>query len=307
MRLERLLSIILILSNKKIITGKELSEHFEVSLRTIYRDIEKISSAGIPISAIGGKNGGFSMMDTFNVKNYFLNNNESLFLGSLLENLSVIFGRNNYFNEIILKQKSILNKKNNSEEKSLKIDLSHFNIENSLKKYFKIINEAIEECRYLSFDYTNRNLKEEKRLVEAIQISFENGNWYLISYCLDRKEYRKFKFLRMRNLEIKEKFLKNFHNLDMIKEIFTRKYIEKSIKVELLFSKEIGNHLKEFFPEEKIAQQNDGNFLVKEFFPYEEGLIKFILGFGKNCKILKPDYLIKDFRKYLKKIEENYF
>jgi predicted DNA-binding transcriptional regulator YafY len=72
MRADRFLSILIIISQKGLVTGKELAEHFEVSLRTIYRDIEKISEAGVPIAAIGGKGGGYYLMENYTLNNLFL-------------------------------------------------------------------------------------------------------------------------------------------------------------------------------------------------------------------------------------------
>lgn len=103
MRVNRLLSMLLIISKKRLVTGKELSEHFEVSVRTIYRDIEKISEAGIPIASIGGKGGGYYLMENYHIDNLFLNKKEARTFLSVMGNLDFLFGKNNVFNDMILK------------------------------------------------------------------------------------------------------------------------------------------------------------------------------------------------------------
>jgi predicted DNA-binding transcriptional regulator YafY len=103
MRADRFLSILIIISQKGLVTGKDLAEHFEVSLRTIYRDIEKISEAGVPIAAIGGKGGGYYIMGNYTLNNLFLNRKEAEPLIAVMDNLKFLFGNNQQFNDIVLK------------------------------------------------------------------------------------------------------------------------------------------------------------------------------------------------------------
>jgi predicted DNA-binding transcriptional regulator YafY len=154
---DRLLSILIIISQKGLLTGKELAEHFEVSLRTIYRDIEKIGKAGIPIAATGGKGGGYYIMENYNIDNIFFTKKEIEPLISVMDNLKLLFGNNPQFNAIVLKFEALRNNKNQEHDK-LDINLSHLNMEQELKEYLFLINKAIDENLLLEFEYINRKM-----------------------------------------------------------------------------------------------------------------------------------------------------
>lgn len=305
MRVDRLLSILLILSNKGKVTAEVLAEHFEVSVRTIYRDVDKISQAGIPIAAIGGKGGGFYIMENYSVDNLFFNKGEFQTLMAVMDGLKVIFGKNQQFNDIVLKFQHSYKKEEGSNDK-LNINMSHFSMEDELKEYLHIMNKGIEESKLLLFHYINRNMEHSERTVEPIRIEFSSGQWYLTGYCRNKKDYRKFKLVRIRNLELGDSFLKKFISKKELEEIFDKSYDKTSIKIKLKFTNRIGNQLTEYFLKERIKKGEDGCFIVEGYFPYEEGLIKFILGFGNECEVIEPEYLREDIKNYLKKILGKY-
>ncbi len=305
MRVDRLLSIILILSNKGKVTGKELAQHFEVSLRTIYRDIDKISQSGIPIAGIGGKGGGFYIMENYHLDNLFLNKGELNTLMAVMDSLNVMFGKNDEFNDIVMKLQNSYRKQSCKKTK-LDINISHFSMEDELKEYLFLMNKAIEESRLLIFYYTNRNMEYSKRTVEPIKIEFSQGQWYLTGYCRNRNDYRKFKLVRMKNLRLGKDFIKRQISKEELKQVFNNNYNEESIKVKLRFTSRFSNQLTEHFYKDSIKKSEEDYYIVEEYFSYEEGLIKFILGFGKECEVIEPKYLREDIKKYLKKISKKY-
>lgn len=305
MRVDRLLSILLIISNRGKVTGKELAEHFEVSLRTIYRDIEKIGEAGIPIASTGGVGGGFYIMDNYNLDKLFLNKGEFNTLMSVMNSLSFMFGKNEKFNDIVLKFENShdIGKTNNER---FSINMSHFSMENELKEYLYMMNKAIEESRLLIFDYINRNMEYSERIIEPIQISYSSGQWYVTAFCRTRGDFRRFKLVRIRNIRIGEYFLKREVSNEELDRIFNEGYVKRSIRVKLKFTDKIGEQLSEYFGRENIKKTNDNSYMVEESFPYEEGLIKFILGFGKECEVIEPDYLRKETKEYLHDVMAKY-
>ncbi|MGH4122719.1 MAG: helix-turn-helix transcriptional regulator [Clostridium sp.] len=305
MRAERFLSILIIISQKGLVTGRALAEHFEVSLRTIYRDIEKISEAGVPIAATGGKGGGYYIMENYTLNNLFLNKKEVEPLIAVMDNLKFLFGNNPQFNDIVLKFETL----RNSEKKecdNLSIDMSHFSMEKELREYLFLINKAIEDNRILEFEYINRKMEYLKRIVEPIQIEFTNGHWHIIAFCRIRKDYRKFKLVRVRNMKLGGCFIKNPISKEEIENIFSKSYEENSILVTLKFSSEIGGQLSEYFSKEKIILLENGTYIVEDFFPEDEGLKKFILGFGSDCEVIGPDKLRREMVEYIKNIYSKY-
>jgi len=305
MRADRFLSILIILSQKGLVTGKELAEHFEVSLRTIYRDIEKISEAGIPIAATGGKGGGYYIMENYNLNNLFFNKKEIEPLLAIMDNLKFLFGNNKQFNDIVLKFDTLRNSEEQEYDK-LSIDMSHFSMEKDLREYLFLLNKAIEESRILEFEYINRKMEYAKRIVEPIQIEFTSGHWYITAFCRIRKDYRRFKLVRIRNMKLGKNFIKNPISQEELEEIFNKSYEENSILVTLKFSNEIGEQLSEYFSKDKIKLLENGEYIVEDFLPEDEGLKKFILGFGNNCEVIAPSKLRKEMSEYIKDIYSKY-
>lgn len=305
MRVDRLLSILLIISDKRLVTGKELAEHFEVSLRTIYRDIDKICEAGVPIASIGGKGGGYYIMENYNIDNLFLNKKEVQTLIPVVDNLNFLFGRNQKFNDMVLKFKNVYENEDIKNNK-LSINMSHFSMEEELKEDLFLIDEAIEKVRLLEFDYINRRIEYSKRMVEPIRIEFIRGEWYLAAFCRVRNDYRRFKLVRIRNLRLGDEFIRKDISNEELDKIFCESYDKKSIKVKLKFTERIGRQLSEYFSKNSIKPEKDGTFIVEDFFPYEEGLIKYILSFGKDCEVLSPDNLREEVEDYIKGILVNY-
>ncbi|MBU5591199.1 YafY family transcriptional regulator [Clostridium sp. MSJ-4] len=305
MRSDRLLSILIIISQKGLVTGRELAEHFEVSLRTIYRDIEKISEAGVPIAATGGKGGGYYIMENYNLNNLFFNKKEIEPLIAVMDNLKFLFGSNPQFNDIVLKFETLRNSEKKEYDK-LSIDMSHFSMEQELREYLFLINKAIEDNKILEFEYINRKMECSERIVEPIQIEFAGGQWYIIAFCRIRKDYRRFKLVRVRNMRIGESFIKSEISKEEIEKIFSEGYEKNSILVTLKFSSKIGEQLSEYFSKDKIKLSEKGTYIVEDFFPRDEGLKKFILGFGNDCEVIAPEKLRNEMKKYINKIYNRY-
>lgn len=305
MRVDRLLSMLLIISKKGTVTGKELAEHFEVSLRTIYRDIEKLGEAGIPIAAIGGKGGGYYIMENFNVANLFLNKEEAHTFMAVMDNLSFLFGKNEKFNDIVLKFENTYKHEKSKTEK-LSINMSHFSMETELTEYLFQMNKAMEEDKLLVFDYCNRSMEYAERTVEPVQIAFSSGQWYLVAFCRYRNDYRRFKLVRIRNLKMGDRFEKRDISKEEIEKIFKDNYHRQSIQVTLKFTEQIGEQLTEHFHKDTIKKTEDNQFIVVDHFPHEDGLIRFILSFGKECEVVEPRYLREELKEYVKELLLSY-
>lgn len=305
MRSDRLLSILIIISQKGLVTGRELAEHFEVSLRTIYRDIEKISEAGVPIAATGGKGGGYYIMGNYNLNNLFFNKKEIEPLIAVMDNLKFLFGKNPQFNDIVLKFETLRSSENQGKDK-LSINMSHFSMEQELREYLFLINKAIEENRTLEFEYINRRMEYSNRIVEPIQIEFSDGQWYITAFCRARKDYRKFKLVRVRNMKLGDSFIRKPISKEEIEKIFSASYEKNSIFVTLKFSNKIGKQLSEYFSKNRIKSLEDGAYLVENFYPDDEGLKKYILSFGDECEVVAPLKLRKEMLEYIKKIYTKY-
>lgn len=302
---DRLLSILLVLLRKGKLTGGELAEHFEVSVRTIYRDIDKLSAAGVPVAALGGKAGGFYLLDNYRLEHMVYNTSEKNTMLTMLTSLNVLFGKNKQFNDIVLKFENAYRNEPLAGHR-LMIDMSHSNLEPELQEYIFTINQALETSKLLIVHYINRNLESAERIVEPIRLEFVAGQWFVAGFCRNRMDYRRFKLVRIKSMRLGDYFCpRNLSEVEL-DEIFRRSYSQKNIKVKLRFSERIGGQLTEYFLKSQIEKNKEGGFLVEADFPYEEGLFKFILGFGGDCEVLEPTDVRQAVISYLEHILGKY-
>lgn len=304
MRSERLLAIIIIISQKGMVTGKELAEHFEVSLRTIYRDIEKISEAGVPVAAAGGKGGGFYIMEGYNLNNLFFNRREIAPIKAVMDNLSLLFGNNTQFNDIVMKFKSL--SQGEERQEKLTVNMSHFSMEKELREYLYLLDKAIEQNRLIEFDYINRRMDYSRRIAEPMQIEFSDGHWYVAAYCRSRNDYRKFKLVRIRNMKLCGSFEKRDISPEKLKAVFNKSYEKNSLFITMEFSQRIGEQLDEYFSKDMITCSDDGRYKVEGYFSKDDGLMRFITGFGKECEVISPEFFRQEIKKYIKEMLVKY-
>lgn len=276
----RLFEIVYILMQNKKITAKELANRFEVSTRTIYRDIEILSRANIPIYASKGKDGGIGILEEYVLNKSLLSEEEQKQILFALQGMKKIRGKDK---EDILEKLSILF--NKEVHDWIRIDLSNWNKDNMQENRFEIIKSAILNHQLMEFTYYNSNGEKSKRIVEPLQVWFKDKSWYLISYCRKKGDYRIFKITRIK--EIKK--LEEHFERELPKEKKEEKYNFKSISLEMEISKEMAYRVYDEFENEEIVQKGDGNFIINVEYPENEWVYGYILSFGEYIKVLAPN------------------
>ena len=262
----RLFEIVYILMQKKKITAKELAEKFEVSTRTIYRDIESLSRANIPIYSSKGKDGGIGILEEYVLNKTVLSEEEQNQILFALQGMKKIAGEDK---DILEKISTIFNKKVND---WIKIDFSNWGKEEK----FELIKTGILNKKQLEFTYYNSNGDKTKRIVEPLQIWFKDKSWYLISYCKLKEDYRIFKVARMKEIKVLEKHFER----ELPKEQKEEKYKLKNIVLELEISKEMAYRVYDEFEDNEITKNEDGSFRVKVEYPETDWIYGYILSFG---------------------------
>ena len=290
----RLFEILYILLQKKKVTAKELAEKFEVSTRTIYRDIEALSSANIPIYMSKGKDGGISILEEYVLNKSILSEEEQKQILCALQSLEKMNGKTE--KDILEKMTTIFNKK---VIEWIKIDFSNWSP--SKENTFQIIKSAILNKQLIEFTYYNSTGEQNTRIVEPLQIWFKDKSWYLISYCRLKKDYRFFKLRRMK----KVKLLEEHFEREMPKPNEEEKEI-KNIILELEISKEMAFRVYDEFDNDQIIKKEDGNFIVKVEFPENEWVYSFILSFGEYVKVISPEYAKNIVKHKLQNTLKNY-
>lgn len=290
----RLFEILYILLQKKKVTAKELAEKFEVSTRTIYRDIEALSSANIPIYMSKGKDGGISILEEYVLNKSILSEEEQNQILFALQSLEKMNSHSE--KDVLEKMSTIFNKKVTD---WIKIDFSSWSPSN--ENTFQIIKLAILNKQLIEFTYYNSTGEKNSRIVEPLQIWFKDKSWYLISYCRLKKDYRFFKLTRMKEVKLLEEHFER----EMPKQHKEKKNF-KNILLELEISKEMSYRVYDEFDSNEITKKDDGNFIVKVEFPENEWVYSFILSFGEYAKVLSPEYAKNIVKEKLKKTLENY-
>jgi len=320
--LERLISMIYILMNKGTVTAGELAERFEVSTRTIYRDIEALSIAGIPVYCKKGKNGGISLTEEFVLNKMLITKEEQQ------EILAALVG---------LKETEVSD--GNKEEETLKklgeffktepvpwvtIDLSDWS--GLRKQMYEDIKRAILTRHVIEFDYYGQNRPMSHRVVEPIQLQFKEYTWYLRAYCRERKDFRTFKLFRMQRLEVQEETFVPKREPSLFQKDEVVGEAEKSAKTVVSTKVECQTPEQEFpvtplniwidkkeayriydrFDESELEQLPDGNFLARCAYPLDEWVYSLILWFGPSAKVLEPEFIREEVQNRIKKMMENY-
>lgn len=297
MKVNRLFEIIYILLNKDRITAKELAEHFEVSTRTIYRDVEDISTAGIPIYMSKGKNGGISLLPGFVLDRTVLSKEEKTDILSALQSLNVL--DKSSVDETLTKLSSFLG---DSNQGYYEIDLDGWG--NLITEQFEKSKQAIIAKKLLSFEYLSSLNKRSKRIVEPYKLWFKEKHWYLKAYCLNKNAIRTFRFSRMRKVEILEKHFAP-RTLDLINNSeYQTSY--PTTEVVMKVNNDMEYRILDEFADKDVIQNGDGSFTVRMNYIEDSWLYGYILSFGSYAKVISPPELQNTIQKILLKAMDNY-
>ena len=297
MQINRLFEIVYILLERKTITAKELAERFEVSTRTIYRDIEILSQAKIPVYANKGNGGGIGLLEDYVLDKSVLSEEEQNQILFALQSMEKISNQNE--KNILEKMSSIFNK---SKTNWIDVDFSDWGTNGEQDQTFNLIRNAILKHNVIEFVYYNSYGEEKKRQAEPLQIYFKDKSWYLKAYCRLKQDYRLFKISRMKDIKLLNETFER--ELPQIKE---NKFDYKTIQLELEISKDMSYRVYDEFKMEDIIKNKNGDFIVKVEFPENDWVYGYILSFGENVKVLSPGYVKSIIKEKLQKSLKNYF
>lgn len=300
--MKRLFEIMYLLSEKKCIKASELAEHFEVSVRTIYRDVETLSMAGIPIYAKKGKYGGIAILDNFVFEKSIVSEDEQIQILAAIQSIQEV--EKGAINDLLVKLSGLFQMKNPN---WISIDFSDWS--NQHQELFQRVKFAIVKTRVLKFDYYGRIGDIPTRKVEPIQLWFKGHAWYLRGYCQEKQAIRVFKLSRMKRVEcLDESFKKKELNIADKEEI--DKYIDSpqnKISFSMKIDKCMAYQVFDYFEEHEIKSNKDGTFTVSLNYPKDEWLYGMIMSFGNHAKVISPESLKSEVANRFKEAYENYF
>lgn len=298
MQINRLFEMVYLLLDKEQVTAKELAEHFEVSTRTIYRDVEILSGSGIPIYMSKGKGGGISLLPEYVLNKTVITETERADIlsslkavqavslseaGTALDKLGSLFG--------------------NAGTDWLEVDFGFWGDGKKEADTFEMLKRAIFDKCVAEFWYVATDTERKLRKVEPLKLIFKGSNWYLYAYCRKREDFRFFKLKRMQDITVtEEKFNRNAPKHVIPKESIYDK--QPKVDVTLKFEKEAAFRAMDDFAE--YILQPDGSVVVSGEYMQGDWLIDLILSYGVHCEVVEPMWLREQVKVRLEKMLEHY-
>lgn len=299
MKIDRLIGILSILLQQERVTAPELFRRFEVSRRTINRDIEDLCRAGIPIVTAQGQNGGISIMEGYRVDRTLLTSSEMQTILAGLQSLDSVSGTNRVAQ--LMEKLSVGGSDWMSGSRNILIDLSSW-YKDSLAPKIEQIRASMDSHTLLSFVYYSPH-GESRRLIEPYFLIFRWSSWYVWGYCTTRDDYRMFKLNRMEEIQPGASFEpKKVPMPDLRNE----RIFPGGIRVKALFDPDCKWRLVEEFGPKCFEQQPDGRLLFTADYTDKENLLTWLLSFREKVELLEPSELREKLRESVGKILNRY-
>lgn len=308
MRIDRLLSITVMMLNRDRITARELAEKFEVSVRTIYRDLDALLLAGIPVLSYPGNEGGYGLMENYKLSRQLLSIEEMLSILSSLQSINVSLEDKKY-DSAMEKIKSLVPGDRREEVsrhmERMIIDFVPWGGNIRQKSNLTAIHKAVTGSRIIEFSYTNNAGIRTKRKAEPMTLFFRGYGWYLFAYCLLKNDYRVFRLARIRDLIT---LPDGFTRREKSYRDYTAPDFEAGEKVELVirFSNEIRPWVEDTFEDGDIIDSGDTHFTARTEVGKSEGIYPWIFSFGEHAEVLEPEEIRREILEISEKILKKY-
>ena len=302
MKIDRLISIIMILLDKERIGAQELADMFEVSPRTIYRDIDAINMAGIPVLSTSGVGGGFEIMQKYKIDKKVFSTAD---LSSILMGLSSLSNmvRGDELVNALAKVKSFIPadtaKDIELKANQIHIDLNPWMGNRSIQSHLEIIKTALQESKLVSFDYADRYGNKTARTAEPYQLVLKGSHWYWQGYCHKRNDFRLFKLSRTSNLQIQEEFFtpRNYQKpqLDVTDIVATMQ-----TKIKIRIHKSVMDRVLDYCSHEDFLPDGDEHYIVSFPFIENDYYYDILLSFGDQCECLEPLHIRSEMKRRIR-------
>lgn len=300
-KVERLISIIMILLKKEVVSATEFAQLFHVSKRTILRDMETLSLSNIPIYSVNGVNGGYGILNEYKVDKRLLSTSD-------LENILTAL---NGLESILLSEEVEMTIKKIeamvsplSLKRSIQLSFYDWEGRSEIAPILKAFQASIFKKRLVSFDYIDKNGAATNRTVEPYELHFSESSWYLRGYCLHRKSFRTFKLSRIDRPIMEERtFAPREPSMDAERD---GGYRPELVAVKALIAPGIQDRFIERYGRKSIESFNSEFLLATAYLPQNRIGFQFLASFGTDLKLIEPETYVEDFRNYLRQMMENY-
>ena len=301
MKSNRMFGILCILLEKEKVTSKELADYFEVSVRTIHRDLLDLSSAGFPVISQQGIGGGVSLLPDFKYSKAALTKEDMSVIIAGIQGLAGIDDSGKI--KILLAKLRFGHDSNLLLENDIIIDFTSWNHNSTIIGKIKTIRAAIAGHKLLEMEYySGRGYCT--RSVEPYKLIFKQENWYLFGYCKYREDFRMFKVNRITRLHISEETFdfREDYTIPTLQSDFSN---DRGVSVTARMDKTLEFLAIDFFGTEKMKKVNDDIFVSFQT-ERPEWVISTFAGFGSRAEIISPDNLREEMKLFLKQAQKQY-
>jgi len=289
MKTDRLLAIVIYLLNHDIVSAATLAQRFEVSKRTILRDIDHIALAGIPIKSITGARGGYSIMEGYKLDGRLINESERSAIITALEGFRSAYDSQKY-NNVLDKISSVLP---NNQQQHVFLDFGASGENCELQEKLKLIETAISDKCSLRISYVNAQGEASIRIIEPLALNYRWYAWYLLAFCTIKQDYRIFKVTRIGELDHTDTAFSKKHGnpADILKQAF-QVGKRKEISISLLCKSTVKTQVCEYLDGDITEILANGDFIMNIYAMEDERMwFAMLLSFGNLIQVIEPDGL----------------
>lgn len=308
MRADRLVSIVMILLQKERIGAQELADRFEVSLRTIYRDMDAISMSGIPICSRAGVGGGFEILPEYKVdKQVFTKDDLSALLMGLTNLSGMVQGED--FTHALAKVQRLLPADHTRDieikANQICIDLNPWMGSGSIKRSLEIVKSALQENKLISFTYMDGHGSKTERIVEPYQLVLKGSRWYFQGYCRGKMDYRLFRLSRMTDLQMLQE---TYRPRDFEKPVLDFEPILETLQtdIKIRIHKSVLDRVLEFCTQDRVTPDGEDYYLVNYPFIERDYYYDILLSFGDKCECLEPGHVREEIERRIQSMASLY-
>jgi predicted DNA-binding transcriptional regulator YafY len=309
-KIDRLIGIVILLLNRKHCTAGELAGYFEVSERTIYRDIDALGRAGIPVVTLQGSGGGVELMDGFVLDRQIVTAQDITSIVTALKGLSTLFDDDRYV-AARDKMESLLPDRarpmHRREQETISVDLLPWGQDSGLRETLSVVKEAALDRRVITFRYGSAKGEITHRTVEPVSLHLKGYSWYCYGYCRLRGEFRLFKLARMRDVVATAEPFEERPSPDPPPYPLDQRLADerKPSEIRLRFTETARARAEESFGFDRVMSTDDG-LEVTVFWPIDEWLIGFVMSFGEALTVVAPQELVDEVKRRAAAMLANY-
>lgn len=311
MKIDRLLAITVLLLNRGRLSAKELADRFEVSSKTIYRDMDTLCQAGIPIVAHQGITGGFEIMEHYMIDKYWLSAEEMSTLVTAVKGLSSAL-EDPQMGMLLEKIKALLRRVEQGlgdeyRKEPVVMDFQPWGQRQGLKPAVGLLKQAIHDKRRVQMEYIDAEGGAERRTIEPASLFLKGNVWYVQAFCLEREDFRLFRLSRMQDIK-------------MLSEAYEPKPWPGKERLEwdsswsnareqetvLLFEAAARQRVADMFPPEQVTVTPDGSLRVHVLYKLDEWFYGMILSFGDQVLVELPGEAAEEVKRRAKRMLQRY-